>query len=60
MKKNNKIYLSIAVIGIVTGTLFKLKGYKAIGDIVLGVSTSAWLLITIPLIYNFMTRKLKS
>lgn len=57
---NNKIYLSVAVIAIITGTLFKLYGYKTIGDIVLGLSTLVWLFIIIPIIYNFMTRKLRS
>lgn len=58
MKKNNKIYLSIAVIGIITGTLLKLGGYKTVGDIVLGLSTLVWLYIIIPMVYHFVTRKL--
>jgi len=57
MKTNNKIILSIAIIGIIAGTLIKLYGYKTIGDIVLGLSTLVWLYIIIPFIYNFITRK---
>jgi len=60
MKKNNKIILSIAIIGIIAGTLIKLNGYKTVGDIVLGLSTLVWLYIIIPIVYNFMTKKLRS
>ena len=60
MKKNNKIILSIAIIGIIAGTLIKLNGYKTVGDIVLGLSTLVWLYIIIPIVYNYMTKKLRS
>jgi len=60
MKKNNKIILSIAIIGIIAGTLIKLNGYKTVGDIVLGLSTLVWLYTIIPIVYNFMTKKLRS
>ncbi len=60
MKKNNKIILSIAIIGIIAGTLIKLYGYKTMGDIVLGLSTLVWLYIIIPMVCGFMTKKLRS
>lgn len=57
MKKNNNLFLAIAIIGIIAGTLIKLYGYKTVGDIILGISTLVWLYIIIPVIYNFITRK---
>lgn len=60
MKKNNKMLLMMAIIGLIVGTLIKLIGNKTIGDIFLGISTLLWLYIIIPIVYSFMTRNLRS
>ncbi|WP_394775858.1 hypothetical protein [Flavobacterium sp.] len=60
MKKNNKLFLVIAIIGLIAGTLVKLTGNKTLGDIFLGLSTLLWLYMIIPVVYKIMTRKLRS
>lgn len=52
MKKRNKIILLIAIIGLIAGTLFKLQGYKTLGDIFLGISTFLWLYFIFTFIFK--------
>lgn len=59
MKKSNKLVLILAITGLIAGTLIKLSGNKTLGDIFLGISTLLWLYIIIPVMYSFMTRKLR-
>ena len=59
MKKYNKLFFIIACIGAISGTLVKLNGEKNLGNLLLGLSTLFWLIVIIPLIYNFTTRNLK-
>ena len=53
--KKNKIILLIAIIGLITGTLFKLQGYKLLGDVFMAISTLFWLYF----IFIFLFRKRK-
>ncbi len=52
MKKRNKLILPIAIIGLICGTLFKLQGYKTLGDIILGISSLLWLYFIFTFIFG--------
>lgn len=51
MKSRNKYILLVAIIGLIVGTLLKLKSDKVLGDIFLGLSTLLWLFFIYTLIF---------
>ncbi|MEA9412946.1 MULTISPECIES: hypothetical protein [unclassified Flavobacterium] len=52
MKKISRLLLFLAAVGLVTGAVIKLQGFKNIGDAFLGVSTLIWFYIIGSFIYE--------